>query len=175
MDFHLPFLFPPPGLRSTFFFDGAISSAAPCHEASCQWPVGDVPFNSVHREYWYYRQHKERADPVSQPTTCAMNSCRDLAPAAATQCRNAKPAAAAADNSPRPGSGGSILPAPFVARRDRVNCLRDFILAHYSLAQLRSGPVLDVAGGKVTPSNPSILLATPCSLCNPSEGRPLVW
>ena len=76
-------------------------------------------------------------------SACAMNRLRgcDCCPdlfAVPTQCRNAKPAAAV--NIPPP--------ATVVARRDRVNCLREFILEHYSLERLRSGPVLDVAGGK---------------------------
>ena len=45
-------------------------------------------------------------------------------------------------------AAASPLAVQFVPRRDRVNCLRDFILEYYSLAYLRSGPVLDVAGGK---------------------------
>ena len=32
--------------------------------------------------------------------------------------------------------------------RERVHCLRAFILSHFALEYLRSGPVLDVAGGK---------------------------
>ena len=45
-------------------------------------------------------------------------------------------------------AAASPLAVQFVPRRDRVNCLRDFILEYYPLAYLRSGPVLDVAGGK---------------------------
>ena len=37
---------------------------------------------------------------------------------------------------------------PYIPRRDRVNCLREFVLCHFSIEYLKSGPVLDVAGGK---------------------------
>ena len=38
--------------------------------------------------------------------------------------------------------------ARVVPRRDRVACLRAFVLEHFDLGYLKSGPILDVAGGK---------------------------
>jgi len=37
---------------------------------------------------------------------------------------------------------------PIVPRRERVNCLRQFVLSKYQINYLKSGPILDIAGGK---------------------------